>query len=103
LGINAVTEVSRFLEDLRSYEANRQETDDPRVRQIKGRTARAVVLGLLLFLAGFACTGALLTSRASNGLKHILFAMVFLFAATAHGLRWYYARAGSARQENSKE
>jgi hypothetical protein len=87
------------LEDLRFYEANRQETDDPRVPQIKGRTGLAVVWGLLVFLAGFAYAGALLTSRAINGLERILFAIVFLFAAS-DGIT---PAAGSGLQENSKE
>ncbi len=91
---SVVTKVSKFLADLASYEGDHREPNDPRVPQVKGRTAFAVVLGLLLFLAGFAYlfTSASLTSRAINALEDTIFGIVFLVAAIAHGLRWYYAR-----------
>ena len=93
-GISVVFKISKFLEDLTSYEAYRRETDDHRVPQIKGRTAFAVVLGLLPFLAGFAylLEGASLAPRAIDGLEHIIFAIFFLVAAIANVLRCCYAR-----------
>lgn len=89
-----MSKVSRFLSDVRSYEADHRQAKDPRAPQIKGRTALALVLVLLLFLAAFTylLTSASLTPRAINRLENILFGIMFFVAAVAHALRWYYAR-----------
>jgi hypothetical protein len=91
---NVVTKVSKFLADLAAYEADHQQPKDPRVPQIKGRTALVAVLVLLLFLVGFTylLTSVLLTPRAINRLESIFFAVTWLLLATISGLRWYCAR-----------
>lgn len=83
-----MSKVSRFLADLKSYEADHKGPDDLSGPQIRGRTALLLILALLLFLAVF--TYALMQipmrPRSIAALESVLFAVAMLASA----LRFYY-------------
>jgi hypothetical protein len=85
-----MSRVSRFLADLKSYEADHKGTDDVKGPQIRGRTALLLILALLLFLAVF--TYGLMQIPMRPGTIAALESMLFAVAMLASALRAYYSR-----------
>jgi len=82
--------VSKFLADLRSYEADHKEPDDPNRPQIRGRTALILIVVLLLCLVVFTYSimEVPMRPRTIDFLESVLFGI----AALVGSLRFYYAR-----------
>jgi hypothetical protein len=94
-----MSKISKFLTDLSSYEANHKEPSTASNLQMKGRTALALIAGLVLSLVvlTYCLTQVPISPRQIDLLSSVLFGI----AGLAGSLRIYYLRKKRLSEKSS--